>query len=124
MDFQIGTQATGRVIFELFNDVTPKTAENFRGLCTGEYGNVGMAKKTKKLHYLNTNVFRIADNMLIQGGDIINNDGTGVLKFLNFRVLRYTVKLLWMRIFQEDMLVQAYFPWPVEVVIPIIPNFS
>ncbi|CAK56452.1 unnamed protein product (macronuclear) [Paramecium tetraurelia] len=77
LDFQIGTQAAGRVIFELFNDVTPKTAENFRGLCTGEYGNVGMAKKTKKLHYLNTNVFRIADNMLIQGGDIINNDGTG-----------------------------------------------
>jgi cyclophilin family peptidyl-prolyl cis-trans isomerase len=36
-----------------------------------------MARKTKKLHYLNTNVFRIADNMLIQGGDIINNDGTG-----------------------------------------------
>ncbi|CAD8140430.1 unnamed protein product [Paramecium pentaurelia] len=77
LDFQIGTQAAGRVIFELFNDVTPKTAENFRGLCTGEYGNVGMARKTKKLHYLNTNVFRIADNMLIQGGDIINNDGTG-----------------------------------------------
>ncbi|CAK69324.1 unnamed protein product (macronuclear) [Paramecium tetraurelia] len=77
LDFQIGTQAAGRVIFDLFNDVTPKTAENFRGLCTGEYGNVGMAKKTKKLHYLNTNVFRIADNMLIQGGDIINNDGTG-----------------------------------------------
>ncbi|CAD8131709.1 unnamed protein product [Paramecium octaurelia] len=76
LDFQIGTQAAGRVIFELFNDVTSKTAENFRGLCTGEYGNVGMAKKSKKLHYLNTNVFRIADNMLIQGGDIINNDGT------------------------------------------------
>lgn len=122
MDFQIGTQATGRVIFELFNDVTPKTAENFRGLCTGEYGNVGMARKTKKLHYLNTNVFRIADNMLIQGGDIINNDGTGVFIFLKFRVLLYMVKLSLMRISQEDMLVQDYFPWPVEDVIPIILN--
>ncbi|KAM3141124.1 hypothetical protein pb186bvf_006729 [Paramecium bursaria] len=77
LDFQIGTKAAGRVIFELFNDVTPKTAENYRGLCTGEYGNVGMGKKTKRLHYINTTIHRIVDNMCIQGGDIINNDGTG-----------------------------------------------
>lgn len=35
MDIQIGASAAGRIIFELFNDLTPKTAENFRGLCTG-----------------------------------------------------------------------------------------
>jgi cyclophilin family peptidyl-prolyl cis-trans isomerase len=29
-------------VFELFNDLTPKTAENFRGLCTGEYGSIGL----------------------------------------------------------------------------------
>jgi len=38
MDFTIGSKAAGRVVFELYNDITPKTAENFRGLCTGEYG--------------------------------------------------------------------------------------
>ena len=38
MDIMIGSQAVGRVIFDLFYDLTPKTAENFRGLCTGEYG--------------------------------------------------------------------------------------
>jgi cyclophilin family peptidyl-prolyl cis-trans isomerase len=27
----------GRVTFELFKDVVPRTAENFRQLCTGEY---------------------------------------------------------------------------------------
>ena len=68
----------GRITFELFADVTPKTAENFRGLCTGEYGNVGMGKKTKRLHYMNSMVHRIVDGMCIQGGDITNDDGSGV----------------------------------------------
>ena len=77
LDVSIGTQPAGRIVFELFNDITPKTAENFRGLCTGEYGNVGMGQKTKKLHYLNSRIFRIVDGMLIQGGDVTNNDGNG-----------------------------------------------
>jgi cyclophilin family peptidyl-prolyl cis-trans isomerase len=38
MDFTIGSKAAGRVIFELYYDITPKTAENFRALCTGEFG--------------------------------------------------------------------------------------
>lgn len=38
MDFMIGSKPIGRVIFELFTDLTPKTSENFRGLCTGDYG--------------------------------------------------------------------------------------
>ena len=37
-DITIGGQAAGRVVMELFADVTPKTAENFRALCTGEKG--------------------------------------------------------------------------------------
>lgn len=77
LDLSIGTKPAGRVIFELFTDLTPKTAENFRGLCTGEYGNVGMGTKTKKLHYLNCTFHRIIDGFVIQGGDIINGDGTG-----------------------------------------------
>ena len=36
-DILIGNEPAGRVTFELFYDITPKTAENFRGLCTGEY---------------------------------------------------------------------------------------
>lgn len=38
-DITIGSRAAGRIIIELFYDITPKTAENFRGLCTGEYQN-------------------------------------------------------------------------------------
>ena len=36
-DITIGSRAAGRIIIELYYDITPKTAENFRGLCTGEY---------------------------------------------------------------------------------------
>ena len=39
MEFTIGAKQAGRVVFELYNDITPLTAENFRGLCTGEYSN-------------------------------------------------------------------------------------
>ncbi len=34
-DVEITGGKGGRVTFELFNDVVPKTAENFRALCTG-----------------------------------------------------------------------------------------
>ncbi|KAJ3566430.1 hypothetical protein NP233_g7010 [Leucocoprinus birnbaumii] len=37
MDIQIGETPAGRMKFELFSDIVPKTAENFRQLCTGEY---------------------------------------------------------------------------------------
>lgn len=43
-DIEIGGRASGRIVFELFNDAVPKTAENFRALCTGEKG-VGSLKK-------------------------------------------------------------------------------
>jgi len=77
LDVTIGTKPAGRIIFELFTDLTPKTAENFRGLCTGEYGNVGMGTRTKQLHYLNSTFHRIVEGFALQGGDITNGDGTG-----------------------------------------------
>ena len=39
LEFTIGSRNVGRVEFELYTDITPITAENFRGLCTGEYKN-------------------------------------------------------------------------------------
>lgn len=38
MDISIGGLPSGRLVFELYNDVAPKTAENFRALCAGDMG--------------------------------------------------------------------------------------
>lgn len=86
LEFTIGSKNVGRVVFELYNDITPITAENFRGLCTGEYARAdrmtGNAlstqdKKSSKLHYLGSRIHRIVDGFVIQGGDITKGDGTG-----------------------------------------------
>lgn len=36
-DLSIGGKEIGRVKMELFANVVPKTAENFRQMCTGEF---------------------------------------------------------------------------------------
>eukprot|EP00927_Polykrikos_kofoidii_P076501 TRINITY_DN73582_c0_g1_i1.p1 TRINITY_DN73582_c0_g1~~TRINITY_DN73582_c0_g1_i1.p1 ORF type:complete len:370 (+),score=44.73 TRINITY_DN73582_c0_g1_i1:75-1184(+) len=62
-------EASGRMEFELFADVVPKTAENFRCLCTGERG--------PALHFENSIFHRIIPGFMAQGGDITDGDGTG-----------------------------------------------
>lgn len=73
-DITIGGEKSGRIIFELFNDVVPKTAENFRALCTGEKG---VGKKGKDLHFKGCIFHRIIKDFMIQGGDFTNGNGTG-----------------------------------------------
>lgn len=62
-------EGKGRLEIELFADVVPKTAENFRCLCTGEMG--------RDLTYKNNIFHRIIPGFMAQGGDITNSDGTG-----------------------------------------------
>eukprot|EP01132_Coremiostelium_polycephalum_P005249 gene5249-6532_t len=68
-DITIGGKDAGRIVMELFTEKTPKTAENFRALCTGEKG---VGKSGLPLHYKGSTFHRIIPQFMIQGGD-----GTG-----------------------------------------------
>ncbi|GIL91074.1 hypothetical protein Vretimale_9509 [Volvox reticuliferus] len=73
-DIQIGSEAAGRVVMELFADIVPRTVENFRALCTGEKG---VGKSGKRLHYKGCVFHRIIPEFMCQGGDFTAGDGTG-----------------------------------------------
>ncbi|MCU0692320.1 MAG: peptidylprolyl isomerase [Polyangiaceae bacterium] len=73
-DITIGGVPAGRVVFELFVDVVPKTAENFRALCTGEKG---VGQSGKPLHFKGSAFHRIIPQFMCQGGDFTRGNGTG-----------------------------------------------
>lgn len=73
-DVKIGDGATKRIVFGLFGETVPKTAENFKSLCTGSKG---MGKSGKPLHFKGSGFHRIIPEFMIQGGDFTAGNGTG-----------------------------------------------
>ncbi|XP_045477268.1 peptidyl-prolyl cis-trans isomerase-like [Harmonia axyridis] len=66
-DVKIGNKDMGRIVMELRADVVPKTAENFRSLCTHKNG----------YGYRNSTFHRVIPHFMCQGGDFTRGDGTG-----------------------------------------------
>jgi len=75
MDIEIGGKPAGRLELQLFQSICPRTASNFRLLCTGETGlatagGVPLAFEGSTFH-------RVIPGFMCQGGDFTKGDGTG-----------------------------------------------
>ncbi|XP_042190349.1 peptidyl-prolyl cis-trans isomerase A-like [Callorhinchus milii] len=66
-DVRTDHEILGKITMELLANIVPRTAENFRALCTGEKG----------FGFKNSTFHRVFPEFVCQGGDITKHNGTG-----------------------------------------------
>ncbi|KAF7954770.1 uncharacterized protein EAE97_000029 [Botrytis byssoidea] len=66
-DITVDSAPAGRITFKLYDKITPRTARNFRELCTGQHG----------FGYAGSSFHRIIPQFMLQGGDFTRGNGTG-----------------------------------------------
>ncbi|CEP01227.1 Peptidyl-prolyl cis-trans isomerase [Plasmodiophora brassicae] len=71
-DITIGSHEAGRIVMELYANQVPRTCENFRQFCTGEFKRTGVPQGYKGCPF-----HRIIKDFMIQGGDFVAGDGSG-----------------------------------------------
>jgi peptidylprolyl isomerase len=74
LDVAINGVYAGRITIEAYHDTVPRTAENFRCLCTGERG---IGESGRLLHYKGCKFHRVVKDFICQGGDFTRHNGSG-----------------------------------------------